>query len=276
MKTEEKTTSDYWDKRADREYCYKNEKFYTITPIPYYYQRRKLILKRIKNILMQKQYKRICDFGCGDGEYIVQLNRNGKSFYGVDASENMIELAKKRTADMPNVQFEVSEVGIGEKELFDLVYSSAVWAHINEEAVKGLYANIYEHLNENGVFIICEQVAPYYYEGKNYIRRTSEQYIDLLEKAGFSVVNIETIDFWLHRILFEKHLVKKICARKKYVDRSQEEVKIQLNKNSAYRLVSLILTKLSIPNIFEVRSKGKIKNRWGYSFVVAVKSGTRV
>ena len=69
------TTAAYWDKRAKREYIYKKEKFYTITPIPYYFRHRKIILDKIQSFIMNNKSKVVCDFGCGDGEYISQFYR---------------------------------------------------------------------------------------------------------------------------------------------------------------------------------------------------------
>ncbi len=272
MDNHKKTTSDYWDERARKEFSYKKEKFYTITPIPYYYRRRKVVLKKLEELIDKSGSRQICDFGCGDGEYISHLYKNGYMFYGVDASDKMIEAARERTnVCKGGVEFEVSSDGIGIERSFDLVYSSAIWAHINEEEVRRLYANIFQHIKEKGIFIICEQTAPYYYEGNNYIRRTTMQYVDLIREAGFEVIEGKIIDFWLHRILFEKKLVKKICRRKKYSGKEQDELKIQLNKSIIYRFVSLILTKLSVPHIYKCLKKGKVINRWGYCFIVAIK-----
>ncbi len=271
MQQTEKTTSDYWNTRADREYRYKNEKFYTITPIPYYYLRRKIILKKIKTLMDGAKCRSVCDFGCGDGEYIAKLKRENIEFYGVDASPKMIELARARVAGNIHIQYEISSQGITSDKKFDMIYSSAIWAHIHKEDIQGLYANIYKHLSPKGYFIICEQSAPYYYEGNNYIRRTTEQYVNLLEDAGFEIADIEIIDFWLHRILFEKYFVKKYVGRKKFIHRDQDELKIELNKNKVYRFFSLILAKLSIPCVFKGRKNNKIINRWGYSFIVAIK-----
>lgn len=39
-------SDEYWDKRAACEYNYKGEKFYTMTAIPYYYERKNEIIKR--------------------------------------------------------------------------------------------------------------------------------------------------------------------------------------------------------------------------------------
>lgn len=228
---QQKTTSVYWNERAKRKYYYKNEEFYTTTPIPYYYRRRKIILKKIEKLIAANKCAEICDFGCGDGEYIKHLYKPDINFYGLDASVEMINEAKTRMSTLTDnkISFEVSSEGLGINKDFDLIYSSAVWAHISNEEARKLFNNIYRHIKDEGLFIICEQTAPYYYEGHNYIRRTGTQYSDLLKEAGFEVVEAEYIDFWLHRILFEYRFVKKLCNRKSVLN--SDEFRIQLKKN---------------------------------------------
>ncbi|MEN2776309.1 class I SAM-dependent methyltransferase [Acetivibrio clariflavus] len=148
----------YWDKRANMGYFYKGEKFYTITAVPYYYKRRNIIINRISSLIANKNIK-ICDFGCGDGEYIRKLHEKNKNctFHGVDISKDMILEAERRNK-YNNITFEVSGDGINKDEIFDLVYSSAVFAHIGDEILLPLFKNIYNHIQENGMFILCEKL----------------------------------------------------------------------------------------------------------------------
>lgn len=44
----------YWSMRAKNEYLYKGEKLYTITAAPYYVKRREIIIKKLKNIITNK------------------------------------------------------------------------------------------------------------------------------------------------------------------------------------------------------------------------------
>lgn len=254
----------YWDNRASKEYIYKGEKFYTITAIPYYYKRRRIILKNIESLICDN-YK-ICDFGCGDGEYIryFSCKKDNCSFHGVDISEDMINVAKNRN-DSNNKTWEISSDGIHKNQLFDLVYSSAVFAHISDADVQTLFSNIYEHVEKEGAFVICEQTAPFRYEGATYIRRPLNEYIGLLQKAGFKKFECLIIDFWLHRIIFERGIGKYFI--KKYLTKNPNEDKqlamVNLNRNKMYKLFSTICATLSIPRVF------KKKNRWGYCFIVA-------
>lgn len=254
----------YWDNRASREYTYKGEKFYTITAIPYYYRRRRIILKNIEK-LIQENYK-ICDFGCGDGEYIKYFSKKCRScsFHGVDISEDMVNIAKTRNDDKKT--WEISSDGIHSSQQFDLIYSSAVFAHISDADVKKLFTNIYEHTKLNGKFVICEQVAPYRYEGGTYIRRPLNEYVELLQKAGFKKFEYFIIDFWFHRIVFERRIGKYLVNKhlKYNVDVDKQLVMLDLNKNKIYKFFSTICAILSIPRVFK-----NSKNGWGYCFIVA-------
>lgn len=87
----------YWDSRGNIEYKYKGEYFYTITPIPIYYERRSKLISLMKPYLELHNDSLVCDFGCGDGAYIFYLAIIYKNLccYGFDISKIMINKAKK-------------------------------------------------------------------------------------------------------------------------------------------------------------------------------------
>ena len=59
--------SHYWEVRGKKAFSYKGEVIYTITLIPFYVERRKLLLDLLNEIISEKNVYNICDFGCGDG-----------------------------------------------------------------------------------------------------------------------------------------------------------------------------------------------------------------
>ena len=146
---EEKT---YWDYRGSISYEYKGETFYTITPIPYYYARRKSILKLIYNFISKRNCNKICDYGCGDGVYLSHLKQMGLEcdMCGIDISPEMIERAKMNCKDYDNIHFSLSEgKGISCEEKYDCIYSSAVFAHVDDAIVETIFSDLEAHLNEN-------------------------------------------------------------------------------------------------------------------------------
>jgi len=150
---EKQQEEEYWQNRAKNEYRYKGEAFYTITPVPYYYERRKIIIKNLCKIIDKFKLNKICDMGCGDGEYLKKLYGNNKKFYGVDISENMIKLAVTRAQkDNMDILYEVSGDGIHCADCLDFVYAVALFAHVSDETMKTIFENVYERLTGGGYY----------------------------------------------------------------------------------------------------------------------------
>lgn len=139
----------YWNIRGEEYYEYKGEMFYTVTPIPYYYRRRALLLDVITPYLADEDIDTVCDFGCGDGWYLRHFSDgfDRKRYYGVDLSDVMIERAGNVC---PVAQLRVSNAGIPFDQAFDLIYSIAVFAHVEDEDVVPLFSSIYEKLERGG------------------------------------------------------------------------------------------------------------------------------
>jgi SAM-dependent methyltransferase len=95
---------DYWDERGAKSFLYKGERFYTITPIPFYYKRRKILIKLLKEIIHNDAVNTVFDYGCGDGYYLKIFSGffPGKKYYGADISQEMIARAKESN---PAVEF---------------------------------------------------------------------------------------------------------------------------------------------------------------------------
>lgn len=89
------------------------------------------------------------------------------------------------------------------------------------------------------------------------------EYNKMFNEAGLVIENQYLIDFWLHRIIFERKLAKKMYS---YIEgNSLEEKRIKANSNTLFRLLSAIFTFFSRPCLF------KNKSGWGYSYFVIKK-----
>lgn len=261
----------YWSNRANKMYMYKGERFYTITPVPYYYKRRKVIINLLAKCIAASKVKDVCDYGCGDGEYLRLLGdcldkkgMGGKISWGaVDISNEMIKKAEQNCRSIKDLNLEVSGIGIIGKKYYDIIYSVAVFAHVDDRLINQLLKNFSEHMSEQGKLIICEQVGTRRVEGETYIRRTVAEYRDIMEKAGFSVKEVKLIDFWAHRIFFERKIAKQFYNKMKgatYHDRQ-----IEANRHFFFKICSAFFTSLSKPYIFNRH------NGWGYVFMIAHK-----
>ncbi len=62
-----------------------------------------LYAKLLDRILDQRQFERILDVGCGNGNQTVRLARHAKEVIGIDIAEDLMAVARERCRVFPNV-----------------------------------------------------------------------------------------------------------------------------------------------------------------------------
>src|ERR671931_682236 len=78
------------------------------------------------------------EIGCGPGRLMRPMSWNFGEIHGVDVSDEMIRLAEDKLSNVPNafpVQNDGTGLGCYKDELFDFVYSYAVFQHIPSREV---------------------------------------------------------------------------------------------------------------------------------------------
>ena len=108
---------------------------------------------------------RVLDIGCGTG-YLTRLLRG--SVVALDASAEMLEIARSRVPNATFVQAEVPPLPFADEE-FDLVFSSNLYSHI--EAVETRVAFIREALRVAPTLVILEQAWRHGLARETYERR---------------------------------------------------------------------------------------------------------
>ncbi|WP_165329230.1 class I SAM-dependent DNA methyltransferase [Streptococcus tangpeifui] len=100
---------------------------------------------------------KLLELACGTGIQSIRFKQAGFDVTGLDLSDEMLNLARKRAQsahlDIPFIQgnmLDLSPVGI-----FDMVtcYSDSICYMEDEVDVGDVFAQIYAHLNDGGVFI---------------------------------------------------------------------------------------------------------------------------
>ena len=109
--------------------------------------------------------KTVLDIGAGTGlftQFIYDLNPN-MHFTLTDLSSQMLDVAKERFDGLSNfnyVELDFSKAALPGK--YDLIISGLAIHHLEDADKAKLYKNIYQSLNDGGLFINADQVA-----GKN-------------------------------------------------------------------------------------------------------------
>lgn len=251
-------TQSYWDQRAQARTFYKGEYFYTITPLPYYVARRKILLDLFSDFLEQPTLE-ILDFGCGDGWYTKWAGDNfpQHKLTGTDISAAMLESARKLNPGAVFVKAETLNQ-IPERS-FDLIYSFAVFAHIPDDELQVVFQKLSKLLRPGGRLITFDQVSTKGYQGTTFFRRKFMDYVQFSHSVGLSKDKSCLVDFPLHRY-FEMNLLKwyrtKFCKAK-----SDHARRIEANSHQAYRFLSKLGLYFSLNPVRDSKELG-----WGYGF----------
>ena len=101
--------------------------------------------------------KIILDLGCGFGEHCKRFVESGaKKVIGIDISEKMLEIAKIENADSKITYINMPMEDISKlNEKFDVVVSSLAFHYV--EDFSGVVKNIYDLLNEKGIFLFSQE-----------------------------------------------------------------------------------------------------------------------
>lgn len=199
--------------------------------------------------------KNILDLGCGDATFGLELLTSGcQSYFGIDGSQNMIEMAHKTLKNSAGrVEHTSLEGWDFPIQKFDLIFSRLVLHYI--EDVNALFKKINSSLTQNGQFIFSVEhpvitssekrwegkgkrqdwlVDNYFNSGRrenNWLggkvvkyHRTIEQYFSALQGAGFQVESLQEAEPMRERFLSEETFKRRqriplfliMSARKSY------------------------------------------------------------
>jgi tRNA (cmo5U34)-methyltransferase len=103
----------------------------------------------------------VLDLGAGTGlfsSFILDKYPNAQLTL-IDLSEGMLEIAKARFQQYPNVTYVVADYTKYEyNQRFDLVISSLSIHHLIDEEKRELYEKVYSVMNNNSLFINADQI----------------------------------------------------------------------------------------------------------------------
>lgn len=118
--------------------------------------------------LWNPDIKKVMDLGCGDGILGKSILSKYPSveLYCLDFSDAMLEAARKNLGSNASVHFLKSDFSspkwqepLRESDGFDLVVSGFSIHHQPDERKRGLYKEVYDLLNPNGIFLNLEHVS---------------------------------------------------------------------------------------------------------------------
>ena len=191
---------EYWENRGKCKYYYRGEDFYTVTPIPYYYRRRKKLLNLLDEEICEFRGKTpdvsVLDFGCGDGFYSVYTSKmlNNCSVWGYDVAHSMIKRAKQKRNSVQKKKITFSTKFPASKK-FDIIYIFAVFAHLTDRQINCMIGILPDLLKPSGKILLFEATGSKSFRGKKWFRRTEQEYIELFQKSNLALQRKKIIIF---------------------------------------------------------------------------------
>ena len=108
---------------------------------------------------------RILDLACGTGILAVSLASRGHIVHGIDISPDMVALAKSKTADMPNVSFEVQDMTrFVAQDQFDVItctFDSLNYV-LNIADAEAVFVRVAISLTKSGLFVFDSNTSQHY------------------------------------------------------------------------------------------------------------------
>ena len=155
----------------------------------------------VLNLIETKNVKDVIDLGCGTGTLTKALAEKNFNVIGFDASEEMLEKARKNYPEIKFIQADATNFKIENK--VDVVFSNAVLHWIEKSKQPSMMRCVYDALNDGGQFVFemgghgnnklihtllakifakynYEYVMPFYFPSIG-------EYSTMLEDVGFTV-----------------------------------------------------------------------------------------
>lgn len=114
------------------------------------------VLNTIYNIVHKKEKAKILDVGFGTGILTKKLYDDGYEIYGIDFSQNMIEIAKEKMPLASLIKYDFSK-GLPEEikdNSFDYIISTYAMHHLEDEEKNEFIEKLENYLNKDGKIII--------------------------------------------------------------------------------------------------------------------------
>lgn len=153
--------------------------------VPYYLQNEELIFSILSQILPANA--KVLDLGCSTANTLIALSkRSDLELFGLDSSAEMLNKATQKASDFGvKITFynDCIENILNLENNFDAIICSYTLHFIRPLLRQDILNKIYEKLNKNGCFILCEKVL---YENKQLQKNIIDIYENYKQSQGYS------------------------------------------------------------------------------------------
>ena len=174
--------------------------YFTLRNIDKNFYERYEIPNFISNLIRDKRINKILDYGCGTGQLVKALKKKGLDVYGMDSSDEAIEIGKKNNVDIikiNNLEFDKLKY----EKNFDLIIISHVLEHQKKKSMGNFLKNLKYMIKDNQYLLTivpnAQSITGAYWRYEDFTHEylfTSGSLNYLLKDSGFE--EIEFLDIY--------------------------------------------------------------------------------
>lgn len=198
-----------------------------------------IILNELKKLEESNKDIKILEIGCGTGNVLSFLEKNGFKVEGADLYLEALKICRQKT-ESNLYQFDIRNIPFNKK--WGIIGCFDVIEHLEEDILA--LKNIYKALKPKGTLILTVPAVKILYsknEGTHKRRYSKKELREKLEKIGFKIEKISYFFSFLFPLIFALRLWRKIKKEKYIKD-------VDLNINPIIN--SLFLTICSLETMF--------------------------
>lgn len=168
----DKEVANVFNSSAEKYDAQRNE---LIPLMKYYYD------TAVEQINIKHDNGKILDLGAGTGLLTKWTKKKypDANYTLVDISDEMLKVARERFKGTENIEFKVEDYRNGiSGGKYEAVISALSIHHLNSGEKKKLYKNIYESLEDGGVFVNADQVKGEDFDSENIVKGYQLSYIE--------------------------------------------------------------------------------------------------
>lgn len=144
--------------------------------------------------LSKKKNPRVLELGCANGRDAIEIIKYSSNYTGVDASGELLKIAKKRLPQGKFICREFHRLNFPDKS-FDIVIEFASIMHYGKDDLEKIFHNIHRWLNIDGLLLISMKQGKYskfmsrgFGERKQYSYEIND--IEKMTKGLFKIIDI--------------------------------------------------------------------------------------
>jgi len=116
----------------------------------------------------------VLDVACGTGTLAVALAREGHVVHGVDLSPEMVAIARRKAAELPDVSFEIGDMRcLSCEATFDLITCTfdSINYLVTVDALRALFAGVARCLAQAGTFVFDSNTDVHYASRSPFVKQ---------------------------------------------------------------------------------------------------------